>query len=59
MKRKSQMDGNSRSIYYFAKYSSQELLLDELVFMKGGNKLFFLERYENNPFSCTRIKHSN
>ncbi|NVM17201.1 MAG: hypothetical protein HWN80_05750 [Candidatus Lokiarchaeota archaeon] len=41
---------NSLSIYYFAKFSSRELLLEELVFMKGGNKLYFLERYENNPF---------
>ena len=44
------MEKNRLSIYYFAKFSSQELLLEELVFMKGGNKLYFLERYENNPF---------
>ncbi len=50
MNRKNRMVENSLSIYYLAKYSSQELLLEELVFMKGGNKLFFLERYETNPF---------
>lgn len=44
------MEKGRLSIYYFAKYSSQELLLEELVFMKGGNKLYFLERYERNPF---------
>lgn len=38
------------SIYYFAKFTSKELLLEELVFMKGGNKLYFLEKYEKNPF---------
>jgi len=50
MKRRILMEKKSLSIYHFAKFSSQELLLEELVFMKGGNKLYFLERYENNPF---------
>ncbi|MBY9019909.1 MAG: hypothetical protein KGD67_02545 [Candidatus Lokiarchaeota archaeon] len=50
MNRKNQKGESSLSTYYFAKFSSRELLLEELVFMKGGNKLFFLERYENKPF---------
>jgi len=37
------------SIYYLSKFSSQELLLEELVLLKGGNKLYFLERYKNKP----------
>ena len=44
------MGKGSPSIYYFAKFTSRELLLEELVFMKGGNKLYFLENYERNPF---------
>ncbi|MFX0076685.1 MAG: hypothetical protein ACFE96_14675, partial [Candidatus Hermodarchaeota archaeon] len=44
------MKKTNRSVYYFTKFASQELLLEELVFMKEGNKLYFLERYEDNPF---------
>jgi predicted permease len=43
------MIGNNRSIYYFAKFSSRELLLEDLVFTRGGNTLYYLERYERNP----------
>jgi predicted permease len=50
MKNKYLVAKTSISINKFAKFASQELLLEELVFMKEGNKLYFLERYEDNPF---------
>ena len=50
MIRKNLKEKANLSIYYFAKLSSQELLLEELVFMRGGNKLYFLEKYEKKPF---------
>lgn len=50
MKRRNIIEKENLSLYYFAKYTSKELLIEELVLTKGGNKSYFLNKYNNHPF---------
>jgi len=50
MKRKNPIEKENLSLYYLTKYTSKELLVEELVFTKGGNKSYFLNKYNNRPF---------
>jgi hypothetical protein len=50
MKRRNLIEKENLSLYYLAKYTSKELLIEELVLTKGGNKSYFLNKYNNNPF---------
>ena len=53
MKRRKLIKKENLSLYYLAKFTSKELLIEELVFTKGGNQSYFLNKYNNRPF---RIK---
>jgi membrane protease YdiL (CAAX protease family) len=50
MKRRNIIEKENLSLYYLAKYTSKELLIEELVFTKGGNKSYYLNKYNNHPF---------
>ncbi|MBA7609653.1 hypothetical protein ES703_16844 [subsurface metagenome] len=50
MKRRNLIEKENLSLYYLAKFTSKELLIEELVLTKGGNKSYFLNKYNNHPF---------
>ena len=50
MKRRNPVERENLSMYHLTKYTSKELLVEELVFTKGGNKSYFLNKYNNQPF---------
>ena len=50
MKRRNLIEKEKLSLYYLAKFTSKELLIEELVLSKGGNKSYFLNKYNNHPF---------
>lgn len=50
MKRKNIIEKENLPLYYLTKYTSKEILIEELVLTKGGNKSYFLNKYNNHPF---------
>jgi len=49
MKRRNLIEKENISLYYLVKFTSRELLIEELVLTRSGNKSYYLNKYNNHP----------